>query len=390
MTATLALTFAEAESCWVTWQWTDRPGPEAAQLAPDVLVTVPTFFAQTLPDASVGESVAEAMERAKRGPLNNPADTALIAGQLADGLIPWPVVMELVDRAQRDGQRPRLRILPSPSLAQVPWPMLLVRLTADGSKRVMLAEIADVYLGVPGGVAQQARPTAVGDAVVMAVDPRVPGYAADSVLGSVLGRPKADDILAQLLERHAGHIAPPVGSYPELVRRTDLDRSWLRDALRDAARFLFVGHVSAAGVELATGESSALHLGCVDAQGVHAPLTAHDIMTDDDWRFPSRVALMGCGSGTDLRYPEPLGLTMAAVLAGAQLVTSAAWTLPTDAALEGEPLRRLILAVDEAHASPDPVAALNAWQVERAAAWADSGQPADSPLVWAAVHTHLV
>ena len=118
-------------------------------------------------------------------------------------------------------------------------------------------------------------------------------------------------------------------------------------------------------------------------------LRAADIIADPDLRFPARVALLGCGSGTDLRYPEPMGLSIAAVLKGARLVTSSMWTLPTDAAIEGEPLRRLTLAVDDAHEAADPVAALTAWQAERGDAWFAEGAPADSPLLWAATMTHV-
>ncbi|MGJ3508385.1 hypothetical protein [Enemella sp. A6] len=390
MTATMALTYAEAENCWVTWQWTDRPTPEAARLHPNVLTAVPQTMSATLPDAAPQESIAEALERAGNGPFGSPGATTHLLDQLADGLLPGEVVLALLDRAQRDGTTPRLRIQPSPALAQVPWPLLRVRLNADGSRRSWLAAIADVCLGVPRDVAADAEPPATGEQVVAVVDPRVPGYAADSALGSVLGRPDLTDPLAALISRHGPRLNPQVAQYPELVRRRDLDRTWLRSALADAARFLYVGHVSAAGVELATGESSSMHLNCVDPTGRHAPLTAADILREPGWRFPSRVALLGCGSGTDLRYPEPLGLTLAAVLRGARLVTSSIWTLPTDAALAGQPLRRLILAVDAAHDSDDPLAALGAWQLERAEAWLADGAEADSPLVWAAVATHLL
>lgn len=389
MTATLALSYAEAESCWATWQWTDRVGPEAARLHPNVLSVIPAAMADALPGASVGESIADAVGRTLQGPLGDPESSAAFTEQLADALIPGPLVLGLLDRAQREGARPRLRIQPSPSLAQVPWPLLRVRLSADGSRRSLLTQIADLCLGVPRDAAADALPPRTGQSVVMVIDPRVPGYSADSALGSVLGRPRPDDLLALLTVRHAGRLVPPVREYPELVRRTDQDRAWLREALRGAGRFLYLGHVSAAGVAEATGASSSLHLTCTDGSGRHMALRAADIIADPDLRFPARVALLGCGSGTDLRYPEPMGLSIAAVLKGARLVTSSMWTLPTDAAIEGEPLRRLTLAVDDAHEAADPVAALTAWQAERGDAWFAEGAPADSPLLWAATMTHV-
>lgn len=376
VTPTLALSYAEAESCWTTWQWQDRPGPEAARLHPNVLTAVPEALGSALPDAGEGESVTDALARSRSGPFGDPDATAQFVDSLADGLIPGPVVLELLSREQRDGRRPRLQIWPSPSLAQVPWPMLRVRLNADGSRRAQLSSIADVCLGVPRDAVADALDPAEGEGVVAILDPRVPGHATASSLGSVLGQTGPDDLLAGLIEQHGS-------------RRRDQDRQWLRDQLPGTDRFLFLGHVSAAGVDLATGAASSMHLCCVDDDGRHAPLSAADILSDDRLRFPRRVALLGCGSGTDLRYPEPMGLALACVLKGARLVTSTIWTLPTDASIEGQPLRRLVRAVDEAHGQADPVAAMNAWQTERGYAWLTSGEPADSPLLWASAATYV-
>ncbi|NLT26662.1 MAG: hypothetical protein GXX90_08465 [Microbacteriaceae bacterium] len=393
MIPTLALRYAEAESCWAAWGWTDRDRPEAARLHPRVLPALAQLRPSVLPDAGVdasgAEPIADALARARRGPLGDPAGTARLGEQLADALLPGPVVLALLDRAQQAGRRPRLRIHPSPGLARVPWPLLRVRLTADGSRRAPLLDLADLCLGAPADAVADALPPEPGEGLVAVIDPRVPGFAADSALGSVLGRPHPDDRLVALVDRHRGRLRPAVDAYPELVRRRDLDRDWLRGALAGAARLLYLGHVSVAGAELATGATSSMHLCCVDDAGRHRPLSAAELLADAGMRFPARVALLGCGSGTDLGYPEPMGLALAAVLRGAELVTAASWTLPTDAALEGEPLRRLVLAVDAAHDAADPVAALSAWQLERAEAWAAAGEPADSPLVWAAALTHV-
>lgn len=53
------------------------------------------------------------------------------------------------------------------------------------------------------------------------------------------------------------------------------------------------------------------------------------------------------------------------------------------------PLRRLILVVDEALTSSDPVRAINAWQRERAVAWFRDGRPEDGPLLWAAMQVFV-
>lgn len=85
------------------------------------------------------------------------------------------------------------------------------------------------------------------------------------------------------------------------------------------------------------------------------------------------------------------------VRGGAEHVTAARWTLPTDAAFAAAALRRgtgeaaafsaAVAAVDAAHEAPDPVAALGAWQRDQAERWAATASPAYSPLLWAAFAT---
>lgn len=384
---TMQVTFTQLDRLYVAWRWLDASTADAGRMAPQLLQLVPDTLAEHLPDAQPGETTEAAIRRALAGSFGRPETTHLAAEQLADLLLPGAITLELLARAQRDDVRPRLRIQPCPAVAAVPWPMLRVRLDAQGTRRAMLAELADVCGAVPA-TKVPAEPATGGTGVAAVIDPRVPGHASTSELGSVLGRPQDDDVLAALLQRP---LIPQVQRYSELVRRVDLDRDWLRSACADAARLLYVGHVSAAGVAAATGDDAALHLACVGADGRHLPLRAADIVHDPAWRMPPRVALLGCGSGTDLRYPEPMGWTIAAVMRGASTVTSTLWSLPTDAAFDGEtPLRSLILAVDAAHASDDPVAALNAWQREQAAAWEATGADAHHPLVWAAAFTTQV
>lgn len=382
----MLVTYAQTDHIYLTWRWSDGGAPEAGRLHPAALTALPTLLTQALPDAQPGETTEAAIDRARSGPLGSPDGTDEFGAQLADALLPGDVVMALLARAAADGARPRVRIQACPALAQVPWPLLRVRLSADGTRRTLLSDIADVCGGIPAGAVQAAGPTA-GDSVVAVIDPRVPGHTADSPLGSVLGRPRDDDPLAALL---GPQVVPPVTSWSQLVRRRDLDREWLRSACQSARRLMYVGHVSSAGLEDATGEESSLHLTCVDGAGRHRPLLAREVAGDDWWRMPERVALIGCGSGTDLRYPEPMGWTIACAMRGARLVTSTLWTLPTDATFVGLPLRSLVLAVDAAHESPDPVSALGAWQREQHLAWQQTGDDAHSPLVWASAVTYLV
>lgn len=155
--------------------------------------------------------------------------------------------------------------------------------------------------------------------------------------------------------------------------------------------------MSAADVELASGESSTLHLS--------EPVTAGELLRSG-WRAPRRVGLVGCGSGTDLRYPEPFGLALTAIMCGAENVAATVWTLPTEAGIAefaggdagaggmeiaggaagagGGPLSALADAIAAAHAGDDPVRDLLDWQAARARAWYADGNPADTPAVWAA------
>lgn len=376
--ATLIVKYAEVEPGYVSWRWSDRlDDVEVGRLGPETIQKTHDALAQSVPDAQPGESQSEALDRALAGYFATPNGTVALGEGLADGLLPAPLIAVLASR----GPRPRIRIHPSKSLASVPWAILRPR-----PQRHELGSIADVQIGVPAGIASRARPTTQNpDPILVAViDPKVPGFAASSALGSVLGRPAGDSPLAHLVNKE---LRPVVTSYLELTRRTDLDRSWLQESCCNASRLLFVGHVSAAG------EQSALHLCCQDDAGRHVPLTVVDLLTER-WQFPPRVALIGCGSGTDFRYSEPMGLTFAAIMQGAHTVTSSAWTLPTELALAAagslglrRPLHELVIAVDRAHRQVDPAVSLTTWQCERSAAWQRNGLLADSPLLWAALLT---
>jgi hypothetical protein len=115
----------------------------------------------------------------------------------------------------------------------------------------------------------------------------------------------------------------------------------------------------------------------------------------DIWPMPSRIALIACNSGSDLRNGEPFGLALALINAGAEVVTATKWTLPTDTALEsfagveGHRLVDMALSVDDAHVTDDPVAAIASWQRARLAEWEADGGMAASPVLWAALSTYM-
>jgi hypothetical protein len=208
-------------------------------------------------------------------------------------------------------------------------------------------------------------------------------------------------------------VVPRVDDAVELFRRDDTDRDWLSEVLRaGASRLVYVGHVTAAAPESGRSEHAELHLSCTaDTLGfavpnrTHRPLSAKDLLLGthtldsapvpgrDRWPMPSRVALIACESGGDLRFTEALGLTTAALSAGAELVTATRWPLPTDHAFHtltattGHPLQAAICAVDAAHDSSTPVPTLLTWQRAQLSAWRDAPTAENSPLLWAAFAT---
>lgn len=134
--------------------------------------------------------------------------------------------------------RPLVRIQPSPRVAQVPWELLAV----DSATDERLIELADVVTTAPVSVRRQAdtarpapdrEPAAHTGPVVLVLDPRIPGFRADSTLGSVLGPPGSDPELVSFVQRRldAGAVVPSVATPAEAFRRTDLDRDWLGQVL---------------------------------------------------------------------------------------------------------------------------------------------------------------
>ncbi|MFC7877009.1 CHAT domain-containing protein [Isoptericola sp. NPDC057391] len=381
---------------WVTWRWEhalDRPrlwGVQPPQVAGALAALRPA-----VPEPVGGESVRDAMLRSWRvlGDVDREKE---VAWALAGALLPQPLGAELNHFLER-GLRPHLRIQASAALAAVPWEALRV----DEGERVV--HLADVSMLLPASVrnarSRTVTPPRPGGPVVATVNPVVPG-ALDG-LGPVTRRsePLVEQMLAGLGDRLRG-------STPEGPVRSLVNRDQLRALLADAGRFLYVGHVTGGPYGLA----SSLHLtDGPEAQGraalvggTHRPLQAADVALEG-WVVPSRVALVACASGGDAGYADPAGLVAAFASRGAEHVTAARWTLPTDVGIEMlaassgpgstgtsapcENLARAVVAVDTAHEADDPVAALGAWQREQADAWERTGDPAYSPVVWAALTT---
>ncbi|WP_280255779.1 CHAT domain-containing protein [Nocardia wallacei] len=410
---TVIVRMADADDLYMSWRWRDGTASPGASMLPggDVDAAM-RRLAAALPDPARPGGLEHALTAGDYAV----RDTEYALAQaLSRALLPHGLAIQLHDLLVR-GVRPHIRLQPSPRVAQVPWELI----APDPSLR--LVDIADVSMLAPAGIVHAPDRLARSwtdhrDLPVVAVlDPRVPGFRADSELGSVLGRP---DPAMPLAERVTEYLAqqrfrPAVDAAPEAFRRTDLDRERLGALLRDgAARLLYVGHVTAEAPESGRSENAALHLACTaDTTGFarplrgHRPLSAKDLLLGTHtlaaepvagqhlWPIPSRVALIACESGGDLRFTEALGLVAAMISGGAELVTATRWALPTDLAFQrlagaaaATPLQDVVCAVDAAHERPDPITALSTWQRERLTAWRETGAVEHSPILWAAFAT---
>lgn len=355
------------------------------------LVAAEQRLAETLPDPVGAETRRDALDRAiTKGAFASPTTEFELASALGTHLIAPTAWQLLVDRAA--SPRATLFVSPSARLARMPWGLLA--LPADDGTRLM--ELAEVLMAAPPNIVNSPRTSADWNdrrhnPVLVVLDPRVPGQRPDSALGSVLGRPSPDTVLAShfadLAIRRA--LLPDAATVVELFRRTDADRGWLAELLaRQPSRMVYVGHATAADGDGGHADRAALHL------AEDRPLTAGELMTSG-LPFPPRVALLACASGGDYQFDEASGLVAAMILGGAQLVTATLWSLPTTggyrqfAGSNADPMGEAIVAVDRAHESDDAGWAVNRWQRKRMRDWRD-GDLTASPLYWAALVSFAV
>lgn len=354
-------------------------------LAEDVLLAVTSALAEALPDPLEGEQLSEALTRSlATGPFAAAARERELA-RLLGSLLP-DEAWDLLRQCTGDPELPVLFVSPSARLSRVPWGLLA---QPSGTDDQRLIELADLLLAVPANIANAPRrpsPLAGGPPLLL-LDPKVPGQRPDSALGSVLGRPSPDTVLA----RHFGErpALPAVTAPVELFRRADADRHWLATQLaQQPSRLVYVGHASAAHDRDGSAEQAALHLAEPE------PLTAADIMVMG-LEIPPRVALLACASGADYRFDEATGLVAAMILGGAQVVTATLWSLPTAAGYrtatgaDADPMAEAIMAVDTAHEATTPARAVNRWQRDCLQRWR-TGDATLSPVYWAAVMTFTV
>ncbi|MBJ8346583.1 CHAT domain-containing protein [Antrihabitans sp. YC2-6] len=409
---TVIVRMADAGHVFTSWRWLADTHSGGVSVAPeDQVAAALAALAAGLPDLADPNGVRRALST---GALASFDAENELAQQLSRTFLPYGLAVQLHD-LMTHGIRPHIRLQPSPRTAQVPWELIAP------DAEVRLLDIADLSMLAPLSVVQAAgRNASVWESVrhlpvVALLDPRVPGFRADSALGSVLGRPDAAMPAARMVARHADRLRPAVVDPVDAFRRDDVDRAWLGEQLRaGASRLLYVGHVTAAAPESGESESAELHLACTaDTVGFAAPMRTHrpfaakdlllgtHMLVDDpvagqqQWPVPSRVALIACESGGDLRFSESLGLVTAMIQNGAELVTASRWPLPTDfafsqfagAAPETRPLQDAVCEIDAAHEQDDPVRALGEWQRARLAAWRAERTAAYSPVLWVAFAT---
>ncbi|MEV6277187.1 CHAT domain-containing protein [Nocardia sp. NPDC051832] len=409
---TVLVRMADAGDLYMSWRWVGDVGPGGVSMLPGGPIDdVVARLARELPIPGAPEGLERALTTGAFATLES---EYLLARDLSRALLPSGLAGQLA-HLHAQGIRPLIRLQPSPRLAQVPWEILAP------APDLRLLDLADISLlapasivGAPGRTArhwadQQHLP------LVAILDPRIPGFRADSALGSVLGRMDAPSALTERIAEYVAQqrFMPEVSGPLAAFRRTDVNRDWLSTALRKgASRLLYVGHVTAAPPASGQSENAELHLACgaettgfATANRTHRPLSAKDFLLgthtldpepaagSDLWPIPSRVALIACESGGDLRFTEALGLTAAMIAGGAELVTATRWPLPTDLAFQrfagtdARPLLDTIYAVDAAHEQPDPVVALIDWQRDRLDAWRGGGAIAHSPILWSALAT---
>jgi hypothetical protein len=382
------LKLVDTDDLFYSWRWEHEPGAIQNIMVPGASVwPVLKRLAAALPTPLPGETVDQALERSLNGPLADRERECELATDLARALIPNLLAKEM-NAYLEQGIRPHVRIQPSHATGQVPWEAIRVD---EGERFVTNADMSVLPPAtVRNAPERRVTPWRPGAAAVAVLDPKVPG--ANLALGSVLG-PEG----AALAER--------LGLPRSDFRRADQTRDALQPLLADASRFLYVGHVTTS----AHGLDARLHLSCGPSTtgraavvAGHRPLTAADIVlghrpeAPGGWRMPNRVAFIACESGGEVRFAEPVGLVAAAIHAGAEYVTATRWTLPTDAGLrrfataatpETTVIPGIVEAVDDAHQTPDPIAALSDWQRAQAAAWEAEGRLEHSPIMWAAFAT---
>lgn len=357
----LSLEPVGADAVWALTRVEDGTppeGPVGAGLLPGI-----GFVRDLVRDAVSGAGT----ERAWKGSLTDPDGERLLACTAGRVLLPYVLRKELVNAPP--GSRHIVSIAVRGWLAQVPWDSLAV----DDDGNLRLVECATVVGGLAAtlhvGRARLPDRTATGPAVrVIDPGPAAQGRLCPQGTGAWWARCRDDEDVHPLESRFDGD---------------DLGR-----VLRSGrpARFLYYGHATAGTAEAPAAAALILRTAAQEIDN----FTAFRWLREPD-RFPAppRVGLVACASD-DSEQDEQSGMPVAAINAGAGLVTATRWRLPVEPGLGDRcPTMALAMAVDEAHARTDAIAALRHWQIDRLRAWRAGGARRDTPLLWASLVSYL-
>lgn len=413
----------DSGSTYMYWRWMDDPdNPRTAVLTRDTINTVETLVAHALLDPlaeEAGDREAPVRRALTEGPFSSKELEKAWSSELASLVLPEGLAKE-IDARTAEGTEVLLRILPSPALARVPWEILPLPSGQRLLERTTIRLDAPAVVNSNRGKNPEPWETARERATLYLLEP--PHSASMSI----------DDYVIQA----TGATALKNNSVNVPAHKA-IDRNTLGQLLRGEAhptarvfglnmnekpgRLLYYGHADSQPNEPG---SAAIHLtdspamfGSAQDDGLHRAFTALDLLlgTSDVhyrpeesiyphpgqafgheiWPMPPRVALIACESGADHRALETFGMIMAMLNAGAEIVTTTRWTLATDYALErvrglkATVTTDLVIVVDRAHTTDDPVEAIRAWQLERLHAWTSEGRIEDTPLIWSSLTTHV-
>jgi tetratricopeptide (TPR) repeat protein len=351
---------------------------EAAAIPLASLEPVLARLAAALPSLLDGETSGN-VARARSGALASPDSAVILANELGEMLIP-PTLRNLAQARAAGGRPLSLVVAPATELGQVPFGLLGL-----GKAGMHLAHGAIIRLGASAALLEQVRhrkPGGSDQRVLCVIDP------CGRELRDPSGNKKTWSLLPDGELERAG-----IMEWPWLRDAVILSRSGHLPALQDSGHPAEQATVDQLGKVLRTaGGGTLAYIGHVSNPSEDVPanaslvldddsLSARDLFYDHDprtWPMPSRVALIGCGSG-GTRTPEWLGLAPASLWTGAQIVAVTSWDLIDEAdtwKLAGE-------VVSVLHRSADPAAEWRVRFMRHLAEWKSRTGP--SLLSWGAI-----
>ena len=412
---------ADAGDTYVAWRWLDElDNPRAERLDTSAVDAAINVLDDALIALRSNESDDEAHDRAmKAGAFVSHDREQALSRQLATAILPLRLTQEILEKSTPK-EKVRVRLTPSPRLARIPWETVAL----DGGTDQRLLDVADIVYDPPATVraerSVQPEPWSkrASLSAIFVIDPVTRTNELKPIL--VADADATDRFKSRVACYLEGGVADRENALRAVGQR--VTRGRLREWLQPPrSRLFYFGHVSSLPEEPG---SASLHIsderqktwGMASPVGSHLPLSALDLLLGTTtappeermvygspeplaghqiWPMPPRVAIIACEGGADFRSTETFGLVIAMLNAGAELVTTTRWTMPTDLtfwkyykSLEAEKIRPttdFALEVDAAHASADPIGQLADWQRRQLELWRRDKNVANSPLVWASL-----